>query len=220
MTTLAVGGLNPFWEFLPWPGFDFELDLNSEFLAFKDRRRLHWKWQWSPSWSSWSTHKYFSLFSHRIGAKSITWVCEWACVPVHHTSLPVCTHPILPVCSPSTQHQHKQTCRRIWIWSGGQLGRILRYEQRSNGQVKVIVMSCKWQPPDVHTPFGILSRSDFPISSSSSIQYKYAILFSLSGTQWVPELFFTKPFHMHIHCCTYDNTINICFRSIFVYELT
>jgi len=44
MTTSAVGRPNPFWEFLPWPGFDFELDLNLEFLAFKDRRRLNGKW--------------------------------------------------------------------------------------------------------------------------------------------------------------------------------
>jgi len=123
MTTLAVGGLNPFWEFLPWPGFDFELDLNSEFLAFKDRRRLHWKWQWSPSWSSWSTHKYFSLFSHRIGAKKEHYVSVRVSVCTCAPHILACLHSSHPPCllaiNPAPAQTNMQKDLNMEWWAAG-----------------------------------------------------------------------------------------------------
>jgi len=180
MTTSAVGRPNPFWEFLPWPGFDFELDLNLEFLAFKDRRRLNGKWH-GVRVGQVGQRINISLCSGIASGPQKRASRECECVPVYPcrsaliSPLPRSVWP--PPLHPPL-HQHKQTGTRIW--SRGQMERMVRYEQRSNGQVKVIVMSCKCQPPTFTPLFvsrpGQIFQFHLHLPYSTSIPFCFSFL--------------------------------------------
>jgi len=144
---------------------------------------------WSPSWSSWSTHKYFSLFGHSIGSKKEHHVSASVYLYILaglHSSLPsACPLPrsVWPPPLHPPLHQHKQTGTRIW--SRGQMERMVRWSDMSNGRmVKSKLLSCHVSASHPHShPFsspGLVRFSNF-IFIFHTVQV-YHFVFPFRGT--------------------------------------
>jgi len=137
---------------------------------------------WSPSWSSWSTHKYFSLFGHSIGSKKEHHVSASVYLYILaglHSSLP---SPVLsghPLCTHPCTSTNKQA------QGSGVVGRWKGWSDMSNGRmVKSKLLSCHVSASHPHShPFsspGLVRFSNF-IFIFHTVQV-YHFVFPFRGT--------------------------------------